>query len=221
MGALEEAQRRNRKFSNIAINIGPNAGKAKQGDFSISGRGSFFSPFGGDGVRAVQAQGEYMYYPGRQEGQFDIGLVNRFGANFQAGAFGSFKYLNFKEFQSGGGLGQAAFMLDYIFNRGRVGIFATKGFKNTAILNRVQLGPTSFLETYARIADQVGGSLLVGTWGNAYIEGNLGYIRSHTHNNSPGGQIRLVQPITEHFAFTVEGALNETLLAGTNTGRIG
>jgi hypothetical protein len=221
MGALDEAQRRNRKFSNIAVNIGPNLGSAKTGDFSISGRGSFFSPFGGDGKRAVQAQGEYMYYPGRQEGQFDIGLVNRFASNLQAGAFASFKYLNFKQYQSGGGLGQAAFMLDYIFSRGRVGIFATKGFKNTAILNSVQLGPQSFIQTYARIADQVGGSLLVGTWGNAYIEGNLGYIRSHVGNNSPGGQIRLVQPISEHFAFTVEGALNETLLAGTNTGRLG
>src|SRR5689334_16255490 len=163
-GALEEAQRRNRKFSNVAVNIGPNVGSGKTGDFSISGRGSFFSPFGGDGRRAVQAQGEYMYYPGKQEGQFDIGLVNRFASNLQAGGFASFKYLNFKQYQSGGGLGQAAFMLDYIFGRGRVGIFATKGFKNTAVLNRVQIGPQSFMETYARIADQVGLSGLVGAW---------------------------------------------------------
>ncbi len=62
----------------------------------------------------MQAQGEYSYYSGRQEGQFDIGLVNRWG-NVQAGAFGSFKYLNFKDFQSAGGLGQAAFLIDYIF----------------------------------------------------------------------------------------------------------
>src|SRR5436305_6127264 len=100
-------------------------GGGETGDLSISGRGSFFSPFGGDGVRAVQAQGEYMYYPGRQEGQFGIGLVNRFGTNFQAGAFGSFKYLNFKNYQSGGGLGEASFMFDYIFGCGRVGLFAT------------------------------------------------------------------------------------------------
>ena len=42
--------------------------------------------------------------PGRQEGQFDIGLVNRWG-NVQAGAFGSFKYLNFKEYPDGRRLG--------------------------------------------------------------------------------------------------------------------
>jgi hypothetical protein len=221
MGAVDESGRRNKKFSNIAINIGPNAGTGKTGDFSISGRGSFFSPFGGDGVRAVQAQGEYMYYPGRQEGQFDIGLVNRFGTNFQAGAFGSFKYINFKPYTSGGSLAQGAFLLDYIFSRGRIGAYITAGFKNTAVLQSVQIGPQSFMQTYAQIANQVGGSFLVGTWNNAYLEGNLGWINSHANNNSPGGQIRLVQPISEHFAFTVEGALNETYLASTNTGRIG
>jgi hypothetical protein len=120
-----------------------------------------------------------------------------------------------------GALAQGAFLLDYIFSRGRVGAYITAGFKNTAVLNRIQIGPGSFLETYAQVANQVGGSALVGTWGHAYIEGNIGWINSHLNNNSPGGQIRLVQPISEHFAFTVEGALNETYLASTNSGRIG
>ena len=62
-----------------------------------------------------------MYYPGRKEGQFDIGLVNRWG-NVQAGAFASFKYLDFSQYQIGGGLGQAAFLLDYVFSRGRIGV---------------------------------------------------------------------------------------------------
>ncbi|HTP31778.1 MAG TPA: OmpA family protein [Candidatus Acidoferrales bacterium] len=220
MGAVDESQRRNKKFSNINVNIGPTMGKGKTGDFSFDGRGQFFSPFGGDGVRAVQAQGEYMYYPGRQEGQFDLGLVNRFNSSLQAGAFASFKYLNFKDMQSAGGLGQASFLLDYIFSRGRIGIFATKGFKNEAVMNSIQLAPGVFQQTYARIADQVGGSALVGVWGNAYLEGNIGYLRSHQHNNSPGGQLRLVQPISEHFAFTIEGDLNESLLALTDSGRI-
>src|SRR6185369_8364071 len=96
-GALEEAQRRNKKFSLVGLNIGPTFGARRSGDFTISGRGQFFSPFGGDGQRAVQAQGEYMYYPGRKEGQFDLGLVNRMG-NVQMGAFGSFKYINIKPY---------------------------------------------------------------------------------------------------------------------------
>src|SRR5438552_3721621 len=79
MGALDEAQRRNRKFSLLGLNIGPTFGPSRSGDFTFSGRGQFFSPFGGEGTHAVQAQGEFMYYPGRKEGQFDIGLVNRWG----------------------------------------------------------------------------------------------------------------------------------------------
>src|SRR5690348_17107066 len=95
IGAVDEAQRRNKKFSLLGLNIGPTFGPARTGDFTFNGSARYFSPFGGDGQRAVQAQGEFMYYPGRKEGQFDIGLINRWG-HVQAGAFASFKYLEMK-----------------------------------------------------------------------------------------------------------------------------
>jgi hypothetical protein len=218
MGALDEAQRRNKKFSVVSANIGPTYGAGRTGDFTFSGRGQFFSPFGGEGTHAVQAQGEYMYYPGRQEGQFDIGLVNRWGS-VQAGVFGSFKFINFKEYQQGGSLGQASFLLDWVFSRGRIGIFGTQGFKNTAVLNQVQLGPQSFLQTYARLVNQYGGSALVGVWGNAYIEGNAGYLR-RPGKNAPGGLVRLVQPFNEHVAFTAEAGFNESFLNTSDAGRV-
>jgi len=221
MGALDEAQKRNKKFSIVSANIGPTYGAGRTGNFTFSGRGQFFSPFGGEGTHAVQAQGEYMYYPDRQEGQFDIGLVNRWGS-IQAGAFGSFKYLNFKQFQNGGGLAQASFLLDYVFSRGRIGIFGTQGFKNIAVLNSVQLGPQSFLQTYAQVVKQYGGSALVGVWGNAYIEGNAAYLRNKTPGQkaAPGGEVKLVQPLNEHVAFTAEAGFNETLLNTNDSGRV-
>src|SRR5215831_428612 len=121
--AESDFKKNNRKFSLLGLNIGPAIGKnGKPGDFSVSARGQFFSPFGGEGNHAVQAQGEYIFYPGLHEGQFDVGLVNRW-SNFQAGAFGSFKFLNFSQFQNGGSLAQASVMFDYIFKRGRIGIF--------------------------------------------------------------------------------------------------
>ena len=221
IGAVDEAQKRNKKFTTVGANIGPTYGAGRTGGINFNGRAAFFSPFGGDGTHAVQAQGEYSYYSGRQEGQFDIGLVNRWGS-LQAGAFGSFKYLNFKDYQSGGGLGQAAFLVDYIFSSGRIGMFATKGFKNYAVLNSVQLGPESFTQTYARIVDQVGANVLVGAWGNAYVEGNLAYLRRHStgNGNSPGGSIKLIQPLNEHVAFTAEASLNESFINFKNAGRI-
>ena len=220
IGAIDEAQKRNKKFSIVGVNIGPTFGPSRTGNFNFNGRAQYFSPFGGDGTRAVQAQGEYSYYSGRQEGQFDLGLVNRWG-NIQAGAFGSFKYLNFKDYQSGGGLGQAAFMIDYIFGRGRIGLFGTKGFKNYAVLNQVQIGPQSFTQTYARVVDQAGVNALVGVWGNAYMEGNIGYLRRHNEGNDrPGGAIKLVQPLNEHVALTAEAGLNESLLGVKDSGRV-
>ena len=67
-GALDEAQKRNKKFSLVGLDIGPAFGAGRTGDFTASGRGQFFSPFGGDGTHAVQAQGEFMYYPGQRGG---------------------------------------------------------------------------------------------------------------------------------------------------------
>jgi uncharacterized cupredoxin-like copper-binding protein len=220
--ALEEAQRRNKKFSIVGINVGPTIGPNRfaSGDFTISGQARFFSPFGGDGTHAVQAQGEYMYYPGRQEGQFDIGLVNRWG-HLQAGGFGSFKALSIKEFQSAGALAQGAFLVDYIFKRGRIGGFATKGFKNIAVLNSTNLGPNSFLQNYARVVDQYGINALVGTWGNAYLEGNVGYLRLNgPGNDKPGAKLKLVQPINDKISFTSEFGLNTTLVTNANTEQI-
>ena len=97
IGAVDEAQKRNKKFSIVGVNIGPTSAPDAPATSISTDAAQFFSPFGGDGTHAVQAQGEYSYYSGRQEGQFDIGLVNRWG-NVQAGAFGSFKYLNFKDY---------------------------------------------------------------------------------------------------------------------------
>jgi hypothetical protein len=220
-GALDEAAKRNQKFSLLGINVGPNFGTAKGGNASVNARGQFFSPFGGSGTTAVQAQGEYIYNSGfSTEGQFDIGLVHRSGP-IQAGAFGSFKYLNMSQYSQGGGLGQASILLDYVFKGGRIGAFGTQGFKNYAVLNSVELVPGVYRQTYARIVNQYGIDGLVGVWGDAYIQGNLGILRRHVNGGTTaGGEIRLVQPITPHLAFTVEGDINEALVATTNTGRI-
>src|SRR5438552_8982503 len=168
LAAMEAERARHPKFSLLGINAGPTT----YGGLTFTGTGRFFAPFGE--THAVQAQGEYMYHgsggdpnENRQEGQFDLGLVNRFG-NMQAGLFASMKYVNLAQYQSGGTLGQGALTFDYIFKRGRIGAFGTKGFKNTATVNNTQIGPSSFLQTYLQIVDQVGASALFGTWGDAY-----------------------------------------------------
>jgi len=218
--ALDEAQKRNKKFSLLGLDIGPTMGNRPSGDVTIQGRGQFFSPFGGDGSHAVQAEGEYLRYPGRQEGQFDIGLVNRWD-HLEAGLFSSFKYIRFGEYENGGSMAQGAFLLDYLFSRGRIGFYGTEGFKNTGALTTTPLGLTSFLETYARPMNQFGFNTQLGVWGDAWIQGNFGYIHSHSSSpNRPGGEIKLVQPFSKELAFTVRAGLNPTLLTDKNTGEL-
>jgi uncharacterized cupredoxin-like copper-binding protein len=221
IGAVNEAQARNKKFTLLGLNIGPTYGPARTGDFTFTGRAQYFSPFGGDGHSAVQAQGEFMYYPGRKEGQFDIGLLHRWGA-IQAGGFGSFKFLDFSQFQQGGSLGQAAFLLDYVFKTGRVGAFVTRGFKNYAVLNSVTLAPGAYLQTFARVVNQQGVNFLVGTWGDAFVSGDLAYLkmREDGRDARPGANLKLTQPFSPHVAFTAEASYNETYVNSAGSGRL-
>jgi hypothetical protein len=216
----EVAKKHNDKFSLLGISVGPTFGSTARGNATFDANGRFFSPFGSEGTAAVQAQGEYIYNPQDQEGQFDLGLVNRWG-NLQAGVFSSFKYLNYKQYQRGGALGQGAFLLDYIFGRGRLGVFGTQGFKNYAVVNSVTLAPGAFLQTYAKVVNQYGVDALVGVWGNAYLQGNLGLLsRQVTGGRTVGGELKLTQPVSSRVAFTAALDYNQTGVFSTGNGQL-
>jgi hypothetical protein len=69
--------------------------------------------------------------------------------------------------------------------------------------------------------NQQGVNFLVGTWGDAHIEGNLAYLQlRETHNARPGANLKIVQPISEHVAFTLEGAYNESYIAPAGSGKV-
>ncbi len=209
--ALEEA--RPKRFEVLELNLGPDT----TGNLTATGKARFFTPFG-EG-HALQAQGEYLRYSDRQEGQFDFGLLDRRGG-FQAGLFSSFKRVELKAFQAGGTLGQAAVTLDYVFSRGRVGAFGAKSFLDEPVIGRQGLGRNLFLETYLNVVDQVGGSAQIGLYKNSYVEGNLGMLFRKGGSDRPGGTVRLVLPLSSHVAFTAEAGLNETLLTQKDTGRV-
>lgn len=219
--------------------VGVNAGADQNGELTFTGRGRLFLPF--KEQFAVQMGGEYMYFKDRQEGQADIGLVNRFHTRAQAGLFASFKNVNFSgrtpgrslftdrpvsdintgALRGNGTLGQASFMLDYLFTRGKVGIFGSKAFMNDAVIASNQLFRNVFTEYYLKVVDQVGGQGTVGLWGNNYLEANLGYLKSALNGNGKaGGTARFVFPLTDRFAFTLEGGFNETMLTRDNNGRV-
>jgi hypothetical protein len=219
MPAPPPVKKEDNRFQLMGVNVG---GDSTQ-HVTFTGKARFFQVF--DGHYALQAQGEYMYTHGDKEGQFDVGLVDRIG-RMQMGLFASFKSVSLAG-NSPGTLGQAAFTADYIFKWGKLGVFGTKGFMdNRMIYNQAAVNPLTgyvssdlFLQRYLRIVDQAGVSGTVGLWGNNYLEGNIGYLKSVVSGDRVGGTLRFVFPINPHVAFTLEGGVNETLLGTGNTGR--
>lgn len=208
------------KFQLLGLNVGPNS----DGNASFTGKGRYFAPFGNN--YAFQSEGEYFYSKGQREGQFDFGLVDRIN-RFQAGLFGSFKHVNLTGDQTGGTLGQGALTMEYLFKWGKLGVFGTKAFLDDALVNSANVVTPSgvllnnlFIERYLRVVDQAGLSGTAPLFGKNYMEGNIGYLRSTTAGDRVGGTLRLIFPVTNKIAFTLEGGMNETLLGPGNNGRV-
>ena len=148
-----------------------------------------FSHPSGSTLRS-KSEAEYMGWRQRKEGQFDFGMVGRFGA-FQAGLFSSFKHVNLSEFERGGTVGQASLTGDYIFGRGRVGIFGSKGFMDSANIGEQFVGPNTFQRTYLAVVDQLGLSGTVGLLGRTFAEGNLGWLKGRDIRQQGRGHLAL------------------------------
>lgn len=209
-------------MQNTAFHVGAD----DRGKVAVSGRARVFAPLGKNA--GVQAQGEYYYLHGQREGQFDLGLVERFHRRAQVGLFGSFKTITLAGNQTSGTLGQGSFVLDYFFGRGKIGLFASKAFRDNALINRANgVSETGLLqrnivvERSLRVVEQIGISSTFALKGSMYAEANVGYLRSAASSNRAGGSLRFVFPMSERFAFTVEGGVNETYLPfqGTQQGR--
>jgi len=205
--------------------LGANVGMDQSGDLTATAKGRFFGPFGEH--YAVQSEGEYLYFKSDREAQFDLGLVDRFTHRLQAGLFGSFKHVQLEGNQFGASLGQASFLVDYLFGWGKLGVYGTYGFLNSAMINNVAaVSPTTgetlydvYNQTFLRVVNQAGVTFTTALWGNNYLEGNIGYLKSFTYGDRAGGTLRFVFPINNKIAFTVEGDLNPTLLGKSNDGR--
>jgi len=201
------------KFSILGVNAGVDGEK----HLTFTGKGRYFNPI--NNSFAIQSEAEFMYFRDRKEGQFDLGIVQRYN-RFQAGLFGSFKHVDVSTFQNGGNLAQASATFDYLFKFGRIGLFGSKGFLDNSVVNNKFINRNIFEISYLKIIDQIGGSASIGLWKNAYVEGNIGYLKSRLGDDKPGGTIRLINPINRYIAVTVEGGFNETMLTKDANGRV-
>ena len=117
-------------------------------------------------------------------------------------------------------LGQASGTVDYLFGRGRVGVFGSMAFLDESVIGRTALSQFLFNEYYLRAVNQAGVSTTIALFGPSYLEANIGYLNGQGGINHAGGSARFVYPIHEHFALTLGGGMNETLVSSTNNGRI-
>ncbi len=196
--------------------LGFNEGVDGDGNVTLTGKGRLFKPLSES--TALQAQGEYMHFSGRREGQIDIGIVNRW-KELQVGAFTSFKGVGLSGMDTTGVLGQASFTADYLFKHGKVGAFASKGFLSNSTVKTARPSRWILDETYLSVVDQLGGSGAVQLHPRLALEGNLGWLKRANGDDRPGGTMRLVFPINKAVAFTAEGGFNETLVGRDNNGR--
>lgn len=221
-------------FTSVGLNIGPTFGSSRMGDYTFSGQGRHLSPFGDRHTFAVQTQGEYHFYHGRHEGQIDIGVMNRWKV-VQFGVYSDFKFEEVGALRDGGVLGQASAVLDLLFNKVRVNVFGTKGFKNTAVLSTdttlTFAGPPvagstatqSSLEHIVGVVDTIGGGVLFGVAPNTDIDGNIAWLRRQRPtplSDGVGAMARVTQHLNTRFALYGEFTLNETYLGPTNSGRV-
>lgn len=227
--ALTESAIRNKKYSVVGANIGPTFLPGRTGNFNAGAYAKALIPFGNgktpdqSGTHAVLLGGEYLYWPELQQGQFDLGLMERFRF-FQATVAGSYLRSTFREYQGGASLGAVSLILDFPFAGGKLTAFGQKALKNDSTVTRA-IDPIAGLvglpNAFLRVEDQVGGGATVAI-GPGYVEASAAYKKGLVPGvgSRPTGMLKLVLPVTDMFAVTAEASVNTTFQNINDGGRL-
>jgi len=201
-----------RAFTLAGLNIGFD----QDGAATVSGRGRFFVRFAGRS--AFQVDGIYDWFDGRREGQLDVALVHGL-QRVQFGVFTSIRYVNLKAYEAGGSLSQFGVTFDYVFPRGRIGIFGTGGLEDVDRLGRLRVRRHVFDEPFLSRVGQFGGSGEIDISDRARVEGRLSVLDPAGQGRTTGGSVRAIYAVTDHWALTAEGAWNPSLVSGGTRSR--
>ena len=177
----------------------------------------------------MQAEGDYRFYPGRQEGQLDAGLVYR-RALLQFGATGAFKQANLRSEQNTGALTHATFSVDVLLPTIRVGFFASKGLRESSVVNEVAVvgalsggvQPIAVTEHLVHVVDQVGGSVqrqISSAW---WLDAHAMFLNRHAPgvSNTAGAAVRASRILLPGIVGSVQFDVNESYVGAHSTGTI-
>ena len=156
-----------------------------------------------------------MYYPGRKEGQFDIGLVNRWrqrpGRRFRQLQVDRFQPVQQRRRSRTGVLPVGL----RVQPRPRRRIRHPRLQELRRAEQRHAGARARSCETYARVVNQQGVNFLFGTWGDASISRatwRTSRCAKAAAMPGPAPTSNWSQPVSEHVAFTVDGGYNETFV---------
>lgn len=216
-------------FAAVDGSVGPTWGTGRTGNYTVTTGGRVLRSFGAERTFALQATGDYRFYPGRQEGQLEAGLVHRRGL-VQFAVLGAIKQANLRSEASTGALSQAAASIDALLPAIRLGIFGAKGLRERSVVGASEVvGPpaggvqvVAVTERLLHVVDQLGvggqGLLAPGWW----LDANLVFLKRHAPgvSNTAGGAVRVSRLLLPGVVGTVGVDVNESFLGANTVGTV-
>ena len=216
-------------FASVDLALGPTFGSARTGDYTVNTSGHFLGSFGPQRRFGIQADGEYMYYSGRQEGQVDTTLMYRRG-KLQVGAGASMKRADLDGAASSGALSQATFNIDGLLSTVRFGLFGSKGLRETDVIDLDEIvgapvpggQPIVATERVVHTVDTLGVAVQFPIVPLTWIDANVALLKRHAPGASSevGGAARVSRQFLTWLAGFLQVDVNESLVGPNSVGTV-
>jgi len=216
-------------FTSLESQIGPTWGTGRTGNHTVNAAGRLLKSFGPSRTFGIQTQGEYLWYPGRHEGQVDATLLYRRGL-WQAGLGAGAKSAALGSEPNAGTLSEATISIDRLLSTVRFGLFGSKGLKSRDVVGATEtvgppaggVQPVVVLERVIHSVDTLGANLQLdlvpGTW---WLDANVALLNRHAPgvSNTAGGAARVSRQLAPWLVGWLQVDVNESFV-GSNVGTV-
>ena len=195
------------KYTGVNIGVGAD----DEGDFTGQIRGQYFKPVGER--FAIQAQGDWNYFEGREDAQVDAAFVYGEGA-FKIAAAGSYRWASIEGLDTAR-IGQGSVMMDYLLQGAKIGVYGTIPFADGDVLAETTVGSSLYSQTYVNVPVQYGLNFGANLTRNLGLSGHAGLIDGETDADLTAG-LNLDLGISENLVWYFDIQLNDSLLVDGN-----
>ncbi|MBP7776336.1 MAG: choice-of-anchor D domain-containing protein [Acidobacteria bacterium] len=217
-------------FTSLESQLGPTWGTGRTGNYTVNAAGRLLKSFGPERTFGIQAEGEYLWYPGRHEGQLDATLLYRRGT-WQAGLGASAKSAALGSEANPGALSEATISIDRLLSTVRFGLFGSKGLKSRDVVGALEtVGPpvagvqtVTVTESIMHSVDTLGANvqldLVPGTW---WLDANLALLNRHAPgvSNTAGAAVRVSRQFAPWLVGMLQADVNESFVGSNTVGTV-